>query len=110
MKIEMFYTLFQDTIWNVIPMLHCPFKDKKKVKMSYIIHFHTHTKIVCTYIYFKYKMWNQKIKTNYLSFHSLNFNLKLNPPSYLITQKSRNVYCSQSLLEDLFLVSSSYIS
>lgn len=52
-----FYTLFQDTIWSVIPVLYCPFKDMREVKMSYTLISHlclTHLYINArthTYIY-----------------------------------------------------------
>lgn len=55
MKSGIFYTRFQDTIWNVIPILHCPFKDMKEVKMSYLLLLYTHAYIVCTYIYLNIK-------------------------------------------------------
>lgn len=30
-KSGIFYALSPDTIWNLIPILHCPFKDMRKV-------------------------------------------------------------------------------
>lgn len=29
MKSGIFYPLFHYTIWNLIPILHCPFKDRE---------------------------------------------------------------------------------
>lgn len=66
-----FYALFQDTIWSVIPVLYCPFKDMREVKMSYtlisyitlmsytLIHTRAHTHIYINRMHihlFKYKM------------------------------------------------------
>lgn len=42
---SIFWTLFQDTIWNIIPILHCTFKDMKEIKISYLIHLYTYTHI-----------------------------------------------------------------
>lgn len=53
MKSGIFYAVFNDTIWNLIPVLHCPFKGIGKVKIYPLknLDLHLHTFIVITYIY-----------------------------------------------------------
>lgn len=75
MKSGIFCAFFHDTIWNVIPILHCPFKDLWEVylyshkQLDMYLPLHTHTYIVITYIYLNLKT----SKINFLLVYYLYF-------------------------------------
>lgn len=45
MKSGVFHTLFHGAIWNLIPILHCPFKDMREVKIYLLKHLDIYLRI-----------------------------------------------------------------